>query len=70
MEATALQWWVSRQAPCPNCGAAGVPVLLDIVDAESREAVQTGLAALGGCGLGGSAYDHECPRCKHRWNAD
>jgi hypothetical protein len=38
-------------------------------DAETMEAVRTGLAALGGCGLGGSRHDLECSSCRHRWAA-
>jgi hypothetical protein len=44
-----------------------VPIVLDIQDAETMEAVRTGLAALGGCGLGGSRFDRECEACRHRW---
>lgn len=70
MDEAALAYWLGRQEPCPNCGGTGLPVLLDMQDAESREAVRTGMAALGGCGLGGSSYDHECPRCGERWNSE
>lgn len=67
MDDAGLQWWTSRQEPCPLCGGAGVPIVLDIQDAETMSAVRDGLAALGGCGLGGSRFDHECARCRHRW---
>jgi hypothetical protein len=67
MDEAGVRWWTSQQAPCPLCGSASVPIVLDIQDAETMEAVRTGLAALGGCGLGGSRFDRECEACRHRW---
>lgn len=67
MDEAALAWWTAQQLPCPNCGGVGVPILLDMQDAESMEAVRSGLADLGGCGLGGNRFDHACTKCGHRW---
>ena len=68
MDEAGRQWWTQRQLPCPSCGGIGVPIVLDMQDEETREAVRTGLAMLGGCGLGGAFYDHQCPRCGNRWS--
>ena len=69
MDETALRWWTDAAEECRTCGGQGLPVVLDAIDEETREAVRTGLAALGGCGLGGSAFDRECLRCGARWSA-
>lgn len=69
MDDAGLAWWGGRAEPCPACGGNGVPIVLDMQDAETREAVQTGLAVLGGCGLGGAAFDRQCTRCGQRWSS-
>ncbi len=69
MDETGLRWWSAQTQPCPTCRGNGVPIVLDMQDAETREAVQTGLAVLGGCGLGGAAYDRQCPACGSRWSS-
>jgi len=69
MDDTAMRWWTDAAEPCQSCPGRGVPVVLDAVDEETREAVRTGLAALGGCGLGGHSFDRECLRCGARWTA-
>ena len=67
MDEAGLTWWQARQQPCPNCGRPGVPILLDIQDLESKEAIGDGLASLGGCGLGGSKFDLHCLACDTKW---
>ncbi len=69
MDEAGLLWWTSKQEPCTGCGGVGVPVVLDMQDAETRDAVRTGLAVLGGCGLGGASFDRQCPRCGRRWSS-
>lgn len=69
MDQAGIDWWTARQLPCPQCGGVGIPIILDMQDAESAEAVRSGLADLGGCGLGGARFDHVCRDCGHRWDA-
>lgn len=69
MDDVGLRWWSEQAEPCPACEGTGVPIVLDMQDAETREAVQTGLAMLGGCGLGGAAFDRQCPTCGFRWSS-
>ncbi len=68
MDAEGLKWWTARQSPCPVCGGASVPVVLDMQDAETYEAVRVGLASLGGCGLGGARNSHQCTQCGTLWS--
>ena len=68
MDEEGLEWWTARQLPCPVCGGPSVPIVLDMQDAETAEAVRDGLASLGGCGLGGARNSHQCTRCGHLWS--
>ncbi len=70
MDAAGLKYWTRGQQPCPHCGGTGVPMVLDIVDEETQEAVRTGLACLGDCCFDGArGVDRECLRCGHQWNS-
>lgn len=69
MDAEGLRWWTQKAQPCQSCAGTGVPIVLDMQDAETREAVQSGLAILGGCGLGGAQFDRQCPSCGARWSS-
>lgn len=45
-------------------------MVLEINDAETMEAVRTGLACLGECCFDGSlGFDRECLACGHRWHS-
>lgn len=66
-----LMWWMDQQRPCPTCGGAGIPIVMDMQDMTTRDAVINGLATLAGCGLGGAAdgNDRECTRCGLQWSS-
>ena len=44
MDEAAQRYWEQGQMPCPACGGTGVPVVLEITDVETLEAVREGLA--------------------------
>ncbi len=68
MDIAAEQWWTTAQQTCPACGGVGVPVVLDIVDADTMEAVREGLACLGECCFDGArGVDRECLSCGRQW---
>ena len=70
MDEAGLRYWVKGQTPCPACGGIGVPVVLEINDAETMEAVRTGLACLGECCYDGAlGIDRQCRDCGHQWSA-
>ena len=70
MDEAGERYWTGGQLPCPACGGTGVPVVLEITDAETMEAVRTGLACLGECCFDGArGIDHECLRCGHQWDS-
>lgn len=71
MDDVGTSWWTAGQQPCPACGGTGVPVVLEITDRETLEAVQTGLACLGECCYDGArGVDRQCLACGHQWAAD
>ena len=71
MEEAAQRYWEQGQMPCPACGGTGVPVVLEITDAETREAVREGLACLGDCCYDGAlGVELQCVRCGHQWSRD
>ena len=68
MDESARQYWTRDQEPCPVCGGTGVPIVLEITDAETRDAVHEGLACLGECCFDGArGVERECVRCGHQW---
>lgn len=70
MDEVARRYWAGGQLACPACGGTGVPVVLEINDEETLEAVRTGLACLGECCFDGArGIDHECQRCGHQWDS-
>jgi hypothetical protein len=71
MDDEALAWWSKDQVPCPKCGGTGVPVVLEITDRETLEAVRGGLACLGECCFDGArGFDRQCRSCGHEWASD
>ncbi len=54
---------------CPECGAAGVPLIFGLPVPEAQEAAQHGELALGGCMMPSSPPHWQCPR-GHRWRDD
>lgn len=68
MERAALEYWTGVQEPCPRCGSTGVPIVLEITDADTRDAVREGLACLGECCFDGArGVERECVKCGHQW---
>ena len=66
-----MAWWSKGQQSCPQCGGTGVPVVLEITDRDTLEAVQSGLACLGECCYDGArGIDRQCNRCGHQWSSD
>src|SRR5687768_4023756 len=51
---------------CPECGAAGVPLMFGLPVPEARDAAEDGRLALGGCVVSPSPPNWQCPR-RHRW---
>lgn len=63
-------YWAGSQQACPRCGGTGVPVVLEITDEDTMEAVRTGLACLGECCFDGArGIDRECVSCSAQWNS-
>jgi hypothetical protein len=69
MDEAGVLWWTAAQQPCLVCSGQGVPVVVEVQNQDTKEALQLGLASLGGCGLGGSRFDRECLRCGARWSS-
>lgn len=68
MDEEARRYWTRDQEQCPVCGGTGVPIVLEITDAETMEAVREGLACLGECCFDGArGVERECVRCGHQW---
>ncbi|MFD1364769.1 hypothetical protein [Actinoplanes sichuanensis] len=51
---------------CPECGAAGVPLIFGLPAAEAQAAASHGELALGGCLMPVQPPNWQCPR-GHRW---
>ncbi|MET7806002.1 hypothetical protein [Micromonospora chersina] len=52
---------------CPECGAAGVPLVFGLPVPEAVDAAESGDLALGGCLLPDQPPNWQCPQ-QHRWN--
>ncbi|MFB9317428.1 hypothetical protein [Cryptosporangium minutisporangium] len=52
---------------CPECGAAGVPLLFGLPGPEAMAAAAEGQVALGGCVLPERPADWQCSQW-HRWS--
>ncbi|WP_234041002.1 hypothetical protein [Micromonospora coerulea] len=52
---------------CPECGAAGVPLLFGLPVPEAVDAAESGDLALGGCLLPDQPPNWQCPQ-RHRWH--
>lgn len=62
-----LLWWAEQGRPCPECGGAGVPIVIEVTDQSTSLALQHRLACLGDCCIDGLAPDRECTVCGHRF---
>lgn len=51
---------------CPECGAAGVPLLFGLPVPAARQAAESGDLALGGCVMPTRPPNWQCP-AGHRW---
>ncbi len=70
MDAPAQEYWTGSQQTCPRCGGTGVPVVLEINDEDTMQAVRSGLACLGECCFDGTlGIDRECLRCGAQWDS-
>jgi hypothetical protein len=61
------RWWSAQARPCPRCGGAGRPVVLEVTDVSTQIALREGLACLGDCCIDGTGADHVCSRCGHEF---
>lgn len=70
MDEAGLRYWEGAQQRCPGCGGIGIPVVLEVTDAETMEALRTGLVCLGECCYdGATGADRECRDCGRRWSS-
>jgi hypothetical protein len=51
---------------CPECGAAGVPLIFGLPAGEAQAAARHGELALGGCTTPLDPPNRQCPQ-GHRW---
>jgi hypothetical protein len=54
---------------CPECGAAGVPLMFGLPVPEARAAAAAGQLALGGCIVADDQPNWQCPQ-EHQWRDD